>query len=120
MSSRQVLPVGDNRWLVKEMFKLRLLLNDLPVFHENRFEICGQIVGIVGTVLDKTVEKSAYLGGAGGIFSKLRSRPILPSPPPPGSSVVGSSKESRIPKYLWEATLNWGRGFFYAELLIWK
>ena len=120
MSSRHVLPVGDNWWLVKDMFKLRLLLNDVPVFHENLFEIqCGQIVGIVGTVLDKTVEKSAYLG-EGGIFSKLRSRPILPSPPPPGSSVVGSSKESRIPKYLWEATLNWGRGFFYTKPLIWK
>ena len=119
MSSRHVLPVGDNRWLVKDMFKLRLLLSDLPVFHENLFEICGQIVGIVATVLDKTVEKSVYLGG-GGIFSKLRSRPILPSPPSPGSSVVGSLKESRIPKYLWEATLNWGRGFLYAKPLIWK
>ena len=49
------------------------------------------------TILDKTVEKIAFLGG---IFSKLRSRPILPFPPPPGSSVVGSSKESRIPKHL--------------------
>ena len=68
MSSRHVLPVGDNRWLVKDMFKLRLLLNDLPVFHENLFEICGQIVGIVATVLDKTVEKSAYLGEGGGHF----------------------------------------------------
>ena len=63
---------------------------------------------IRSTILDKTVEKIAYLGG---IFSKLRSRPILPSPSPPGSSVVGSSKESRIPKHLQEATLNWGRGF---------
>ena len=51
----------------------------------------------IATILDKTVEKIAYLGG---IFSKLRSRPIFPSPPPPGSSVVGSSKESRIPKHL--------------------
>ena len=68
MSSRHVLPVGDNPWLVKDTFKLRLLLNDLPVFHENLFEICGQIVGIVATVLDKTVEKSAYLGGGGGNF----------------------------------------------------
>ena len=49
------------------------------------------------TILDKTVEKIAYLGC---IFCKLSSRPILPSPPPPGSSVVGSSKESRIPKHL--------------------
>ena len=51
------------------------------------------------TIVVNTVEKSANLGG---ISSKLRSRPILPSPlpPPPGSSVVGSSKESRIPKHL--------------------
>ena len=49
------------------------------------------------TILDKTVEKIAYLGG---IFSKLRSRPILPFPRPPGSNVAGSSKESRIPKHL--------------------
>ena len=74
---------------------------------------------IRSTILDKTVEKIAYLGG---IFSKLRSRPILPSPPPPGSSVVGSSKESRIPKHLQDATLNWGRGGggLYAKPLIWK
>ena len=51
----------------------------------------------LATILDKTVEKIAFLGV---IFSKLRSRPILPSPSPPGSSVVGSSKESRIPKHL--------------------
>ena len=52
---------------------------------------------IQATTLDKTVEKIAYLGG---IFSEFCSRPILPSSPPPGSSVVGSSKESRIPKLL--------------------
>ena len=52
---------------------------------------------IFATILDKTVEKIAFLGG---IFSKLRSRPILPSPPPLGISDVGSSKESRIPKRL--------------------
>ena len=69
MSSRHVLPVGDNRWLVKDTFKLRLLLNDLPVFHENLSEIqCGQIVGIVATVLDKTVKKTAYLGGGRAFF----------------------------------------------------
>ena len=49
------------------------------------------------TILDKTVEKIALLRV---IFSKLRNRPILPSPPPPGSNVVGSSKESRIPMHL--------------------
>ena len=36
----------------------------------------------------------------GVIFSKPRSRPILPSPSPPGSNVVVSSKESRIPMHL--------------------
>ena len=36
-------------WL-KISFKLGLLLNDVPVFHENRFEIrCGRIAGIVVT-----------------------------------------------------------------------
>ena len=54
-------------------------------------------MAIIATILDKTVEKIAYLGG---IFSELRRRPILPSAPSPGSSVVGSSKESRIPKHL--------------------
>ena len=40
------LPVRDNRWLVKEFLYLRLLMNDLPVFHENLFEIrCGRMVG---------------------------------------------------------------------------
>ena len=81
MSSRHVLPVGDNRWLVKDMFKLRLLLNDLPVFHENLFEICGQIVGIVATVLDKTVEKSAYLGG-GAFFLNFVADRFFPHPLP--------------------------------------
>ena len=54
--------------------------------------------------MDKTVEKIAFLGS---IFVADRFFP----PPRPGSSVVGSSKESRIPKHLYEATLNWGRGF---------
>ena len=49
------------------------------------------------TILDKTVEKIAFLEV---IFSKLRSRSILPSPSPPGSNGVGSSKESRIPMHL--------------------
>ena len=37
------------------------------------------------TILDKTVEKIAYLGG---IFCKLGSRPILPSPPLPLEAVL--------------------------------
>ena len=40
------LPLRDNRWLVKDFLMLRLQLNDVPVFHENLFEIrCGRIVG---------------------------------------------------------------------------
>ena len=48
LTERFFLPVGDNRWLVKDMLKLGLLLNDVPAFHENLFEIrCGRIVGVV-------------------------------------------------------------------------
>ena len=50
-----MLPVGDNRWLVKDLLKLRLLLNDEPVFYKNLFEIwCGRIEGgvrVCGIVL---------------------------------------------------------------------
>ena len=67
---------------------------------------------IMPTILDKTVEKIAYLGG---IFSKLRSRPILPFPPPPGSSVVGSSKESRISKHLAGSNFELGEGVFFTQ-----
>ena len=71
---------------------------------------------IMPTILDKTVEKIAYLGG---IFSKLRSRPILPFPPPPESSVVGSSKESRISKHLAFVGSNFelGEGVFFTQSL---
>ena len=94
MSSRRVLPVGDNRWLVKDMFKLRLLLNDLPVFHENLFEICGQIVGIVATVLDKTVEKSAYLGGGGAFFLNFVADRFFPHPLPLEAVLLGLQKKA--------------------------
>ena len=43
------------------------------------------------TILDKTVEKIAYLGG---IFSKLRSRPILPSPLPLEAVLLGLQKKA--------------------------
>ena len=37
--------MGDNRLLSKDLFKLMLLLNDLPVFQKTLFEIqCGRIV----------------------------------------------------------------------------
>ena len=40
-----VLPVRCCRWLVKDMCKSRLLLNDMPVFHENLFKIrCGRVI----------------------------------------------------------------------------
>ena len=43
------------------------------------------------TILDKTVEKIAYLEG---IFSKLRSRPILPSPLPLEAVLLGLQKKA--------------------------
>ena len=43
------------------------------------------------TILDKTVEKSAFLQG---IFSKLRSRPILPSPLPLEAVLLGLQKKA--------------------------
>ena len=49
------------------------------------------MTGRNGTILDKTVEKIAYLGG---IFSKLRSRPILPSPLPLEAVLLGLQKKA--------------------------
>ena len=43
------------------------------------------------TILEKTVEKIAFLGG---IFSKLRSRPILPSPLPLEAVLLGLQKKA--------------------------
>ena len=42
-------------------------------------------------ILDKTVEKIAYLGG---IFSKLRSRPILPYPLPLEAVLLGLQEKA--------------------------
>ena len=47
----------------------------------------------LATILDKTVEKIAYLGS---IFLNVIAVPVLPSPPSPESNVV-YSKESLIP-----------------------
>ena len=47
----------------------------------------------LATVLDKTVEKIAYLGS---IFLNVVAVPVLPSPPSPESNVV-YSKESLVP-----------------------
>ena len=45
----------------------------------------------ITTILDKTVEKIAYLGG---IFSKLPSRRILPSPLPLEAVLLGLQKKA--------------------------
>ena len=64
------------------------------------------------TILDKTVEKIVYLDS---IFLNIVAVPVLPSPPSPESNVVVYSKESLIPGRLWEATLNWGKGFSFLK-----
>ena len=66
-------------------------------------------------ILDKTVEKIVYLDG---IFLNIVAVPVLPSPPSPESNVVMYSKESLIPGRLWEATLNWGKGFSSRKGLV--
>ena len=58
--------------------------------------------------MDKTVEKIVYLDS---IFVNIAVLPVFPSPPSPESNVVVYSKERLIPGRLWEATLNWGKGF---------
>ena len=69
------------------------------------------------TILDKTVEKIVYLGN---IFLNIIAVPVLPSPPSPESNVVVYSKESLIPGRLWEATLNWGKGFSFRKGVVLK
>ena len=64
------------------------------------------------TILDKIVEKIVYLDS---IFLNIVAVPVLPSPPSPESNVVVYSKESLIPGRLWEATLNWGKGFSFRK-----
>ena len=69
---------------------------------------------IMPTIVDKTVEKIAYLGG---IFLDFVADRFFPSPLPPGSSVVGSSKESRISKHLAFVGSNFelGEGVFFTQ-----
>ena len=62
--------------------------------------------------MDKTVEKIVYLEN---IFLNIVAIPVLPSPPSPKSNVVVYSKESLIRGRLWEATLNWGKGFSFRK-----
>ena len=65
--------------------------------------------------MDKTVENIVYWGS---IFLNIVAVPVLPSPPSLESNVVGYSKESLIPGRLWEATLNWGKGFSFRKGLV--
>ena len=74
--------------------------------------LCNQPSVVRATILDKTVEKIVYLDS---IFLNIVAVPVLPSPPSPESNVVVYSKESLIPGRLWEATLNWGKGFFFRK-----
>ena len=71
----------------------------------------------LATILDKTDEKITFLGD---IFSKFRSRPILPSPLPLEVVLLGLQKKdgslSICSKQLWTG----GEGFLYAKPLIWK
>ena len=68
--------------------------------------------GFATTILDKTVEKIVYLDS---IFLNIVPVPVLPSPPSPESNVVVYSKESLIRRRLWEATLDWGKGFSFRK-----
>ena len=74
--------------------------------------LCNQPSVVRATILDKTVEKIVYLDS---IFLNIVAVPVLPSPPSPESNVVVYSKESLIPGRLWEATLNWGKGFSFRK-----
>ena len=73
---------------------------------------CYILSEVLATILDKTVEKIVYLDS---IFLNIVAVPVLPSPPSPESNVVVYSKESLIPGRLWEATLNWGKGFSFRK-----
>ena len=61
------------------------------------------------TILDKTVEKIAYLGG---IFSKLRSQPILPSPLPLEAVLLGLQKKAGS---LSGGNFELGEGVFFTQ-----
>ena len=71
----------------------------------------------VATILDKTVEKIVYLDS---ICLNIAAVPVLPSPSSPESNVLVYSKESLIPGRLWEATLNWGKGFSFRKGIVLK
>ena len=65
------------------------------------------------TILDKTVEKIAYLGG---IFSKLCSRPILPSPLPLEAVLLGLQKKAgSLSIYFVGRNSELGEGVFFTQ-----
>ena len=72
---------------------------------------------MLSTILDKTAEKIVYLDS---IFLNIVAVPVLPSPPSPESNNVVYSKESLIAGLLWEAILNWGKGFSFRKVVVWE
>ena len=75
-------------------------------------ENCENLSRLKINNLGQNCEKIVYLGS---IFLKIVAVPVLPSPPSPESNVVVYLKESLIPGRLWEATLNWGKGFSFRK-----
>ena len=71
----------------------------------------------LATILDKTDEKITFLGG---IFSKFRSLPILPSPLPLEVVLLGLQKKDASLKICRKQLWTWGGGFLHAKPLIWK
>ena len=71
----------------------------------------------LATILDKTVEKITFLGG---IFSKFRSWPILPSPLPLEVVLLGLQKKDGSLNICRKQLSTGGGGFLYAKPLIWK
>ena len=71
----------------------------------------------LATILDKTVEKITFLWG---IYSKFRSRPILPSPLPLEVVLLGLQKKDGSLNICRKQLSTGGGGFIYAKPLIWK
>ena len=101
------------------MHSIRLLVMKGPnLHHQIAFYVFHSFLvefQVKATILDKTVEKIVYLDS---IFLNIVGVPVLPSPPSPESNVVVYSKESLIPGRLWEATLNWGKGFSFRKGIV--
>ena len=89
-----------------------LFTSDFAFIYKQYSKQCLNNLVFVPTILDKTVEKIVYLDS---IFLNIVAGPVFPSPPSPESNVVVYSKESLIPGRLWEATLNWRKGFSFRK-----